>query len=117
MTKTDPSQTEETSELTDEAAKAIGKARRSFSFSMGILLLGFMAIVLALVYRATKDGESAAEPYALEAIIIPNGAEVISLVPLRDVIAVTYAFEGQTALRMIDAQSGELIKEIPVTGE
>ncbi len=103
--------------MTDEARMVIGKARRSFSFSMGILLLGFMAIVLALVYRATKDRESAAEPYGLEAIVIPNGAEVISLVPLRDVIAVTYSLEGQMALRMIDAETGEIIKEIPVVGE
>ena len=103
--------------MTDEARAVIGKARRSFGFSMSILILGFMAIVLALVYRATKDRESAADPYVLEAIVLPSGAEVISMVPVRDVIAITYSVAGQTALRMISAETGEILKEIPVVGE
>ncbi len=103
--------------MTDEARAVIGKARRSFGFSMSILILGFMAIVLALVYRATKDRESADDLYVLESIVLPNGAEVISMIPVRDVIAVTYSVEGQTALRMISAETGEILKEIPVVGE
>jgi hypothetical protein len=117
MTHSDPSNADQTSDMTDEARAVIGKARRSFGFSMSILILGFMAIVLALVYRATKDRESAADPYELEQIVLPNGAEVISMVPVRDVIAITYSVEGQTALRMISADTGEILKEIPVGGE
>ena len=117
MARKDPSDLDQTSEMTDEARAVIGKARRSFGFSMSILILGFMAIVIALVYRATKDRESAADPYVLEAIMMPADAQIVSMVPVRDMIAITYTLEGQTALRMISAETGEILKEIPVKGE
>jgi hypothetical protein len=117
MAKPDPSEIDQSSEMTDEAREVIGKARRSFGFSMSILILGFMAIVLALVYRATKDQESVADKYVLESIILPAGAQVISIVPERDVIAVTYTLEGQSALRMISIETGEVLKEISIIAE
>ncbi|HHS82886.1 MAG TPA: hypothetical protein ENJ68_05130 [Devosia sp.] len=117
MAQSDPSVQEENSEMSAEARAVIGKARRSFGFSMSILILGFMAIVLALVYRATRDGESVADRYQLESVPVPGNAEVISLVPVRDVIALTYRVEGATMLRLIRVTDGEVIKEIPVGSE
>ncbi len=103
--------------MTDEARVIIGKARRSFGFSMSILILGFMAIVLALVYRATKDRESAADMVALEEIALPSSVEVRAMVPVNDVIAITYVKEGRTILRLVDGASGEMIREIVVVAE
>jgi len=103
--------------MTDEARLVIGKARRSFGFSMSILILGFMAIVLALVYRATRDEESAANRFSLEMIMLPASAVVLSLVPVDNVIVVTFENEGQTMMRIIDTVTGEIQKEIPVVAE
>ncbi|HHG90836.1 MAG TPA: hypothetical protein ENJ90_10220 [Devosia sp.] len=117
MSDKDPSNEDQTSEMTDEARVIIGRARRSFGFSMSILILGFMAIVLALVYRATKDRESAADLLALEEIALPASAEVRAMVPVNDVIAVTYLVDGQTVLRLVDGATGEMIREIVVVTE
>ena len=103
--------------MTDEAREVIGKARRSFGFSMSILILGFMAIVLALVYRATRDEESAAARFSLPEISIPADAEVISIVPVGNVIAVTFDRSGKIMMRIVDTASGEIMKEVPVVTE
>lgn len=118
MSNKDPfsnnSDQDQTSEMSDEAAMVIGKARRSFGFSMSIMILGFMAVVLALVYRATRDEKSAADQFALEAINLPASAVVLSIVPVKDVIAVTFKDKGQTVLALLKGKTGEVIKEIPV---
>ena len=103
--------------MTDEARVIIGKARRSFGFSMSILILGFMAIVLALVYRATRDEQSAADLVVLESIVLPANVEVLSMVPVNDIIAITMSVDGQTGLRLVDGASGEMIREIVVVEE
>ena len=103
--------------MSDEARAVIGKARRSFGFSMSILILGFMAIVLALVYRATRDGGSIADRYVLESIAVPAGADVLSVLPSGDIIALTYVTGGETFLRMVDAKTGAVLREIPVIDE
>ena len=65
----------------------LGKARRSFGISIGILLLGFMAIGFALVYRVMRD----APPPAVAAMVsIPAGAEVVSAIVAEKAINVTY---------------------------
>jgi hypothetical protein len=56
----DPNQSEPTGSKADEplspeALAMFSKARRSFGISIGILLLGFMAIGIALVYRVMRD--------------------------------------------------------------
>ena len=76
-----------------------------------------MAIVLALVYRATRDEESAANRFTLETISIPIGAVVLSIVPVNNVIVVTYENDGQTMMRIVDTQTGAIEKEIPVIAE
>jgi len=84
---------------------------------MSILILGFMAIVLALVYRATRDEESAASRYSLQEISIPAGAQVLSVTPVNNVIVVTYQNNGDTVMRILDTVTGETMKEIPVVEE
>ena len=53
----------------------MAKARRSFAISIGVLLLGFMAIGFALVYRAMRDTPP---PAVAESVALPAGAEVVS---------------------------------------
>ena len=61
--------------MSPEAQAALSKARRSFRFSISILLLGFMAIALALVYRVMRD---APPPAVAESVAIPAGAAIVS---------------------------------------
>ncbi len=117
MTNSDTSKNEQTSEMNEETRKVIGKAKRSFGFSMAILILGFMAIVSALVYRATREEESAANRFSLQEIIIPAGAQILSVVPMNDVIIVTYQNNDGAMMRIIDTVTGDILKDIPVVTE
>ncbi len=103
--------------MTDEAREVIGKARRSFGFSLSILILGFMAVVVAVVYRATRDQKSAADLVALEQIILPADVEVRAIVPVNDILAITLVENGRTVLRMLNGKTGELIRDVPVLNE
>ncbi len=89
------------------------KARRSFGISIGILLLGFMAIAFALVYRVMRD---APPPAVAEIVSVPAGAEVISAVVSEGAINVTYSMNGVTTLALFDQASGELTRSV-VIGE
>lgn len=95
--------------MSPEAQAIFKRARRSFAISMGILLVGFMAIGFALVYRATRD---APPPAIAEAVTLPAGAEVVSSVVAEGRINVTYSIDGAARLALFDAESGELIREI-----
>lgn len=92
----------------------IGKARRSFGWSMGILLLGLVSVALALVYRVTREEDSLAERFSLEAIELPAGAEVRSVVPHDEALAVTFTTNGAAHVYIVDAKSGELLRDVPV---
>ncbi len=111
------SEPDQTSEMSDEARMVIGKARRSFGFSMSIMILGFMAIVLALVYRATRDEQSAASRFTLEEVVLPAGSLVRTMVPFDDLIAITFENSGQVTMRMINSATGEVLREIQVVEE
>ena len=52
--------------LTPEARALIARARRSFLFSIGLLLLGLLAVGGAIVYKSTQGGSSA-----------PSGADYV----------------------------------------
>lgn len=89
----------------------LGKARRSFAVSMGILLVGFMAIGVALVYRVMRD----APPPAMAATVaVPAEAEVISAVTTDGTIQVTYRLAGATTLSVFDAGTGELERSVTI---
>jgi hypothetical protein len=99
-------------ELSPEARAMLGKARRSFGISIGILLVGFMAIGAALVYRVTRDAP-AAEMVAQ--ISLPAGAEVVSALINGGQVNVTYRLGGATTLSLFDAETGELSSSLLIT--
>ena len=89
----------------------LGKARRSFAVSMGILLLGFMAIGVALVYRVMRDSPP---PAVAASVSIPAGAEVISALNTDGTIQVTFVAGGATMLNVYDAGTGELQRSVQI---
>jgi hypothetical protein len=100
--------------LTPEAIAMLGKARRSFGISIGILLLGFMAIGIALVYRVMRD---APPPAVAETVMVPAGAEVVSAVVSEGAINVTYTINGVTTLALFDQTTGELTRSVVIGAE
>ena len=92
-------------EISPEAAAAIGKARRSAGFAMGIMLLGFMAIGVAVVYRLMRD---APPPTIAASVSVPAGSEVLSSLTVDGTIQVTYRAGGAVMLAVFDAKTGEL---------
>lgn len=106
-------------ELTPEARAIIGRARRSFLFSIGLLIVGFIAIGGALVYRASRDGGSAPQgaDYVIAALKVPSGADIVSAVAADGKVTVTYKIGAMTSVRIFDGKSGEMLREIPVLSE
>jgi hypothetical protein len=95
--------------LSPEALAMFSKARRSFGISIGILLLGFMAIGFALVYRVMRD---APPPTVAERVVLPAGAEVISALVSEGAINVTYTVDGVTTLALFDQGTGEVTRSV-----
>lgn len=89
----------------------MAKARRSFRFSISILLLGFMAIALALVYRVMRD---APPPAIAETVLVPAGAQVLSAVASDGAINVTYTLNGVTTLGLFDQKTGEMTRSVVI---
>ena len=108
----------QSNDLNPEARAIIGRARKSFLFSIGLLIVGFIAIGGALVYRASQSssGSSGAE-YVIAAMKIPAGASVISAVAADGKVTVTYKAGLMTSVRIFDGKTGEMIREIPVLSE
>ena len=100
--------------MTPEAAAAIGKARRSAGFAMGIMLLGFMAIGVAVVYRLMRD---APPPTIAASVSIPPGAEVVSALTTDGTIQVTYRAGGAVMLSVFDAKTGELRQSTEIAAQ
>ena len=106
--------------LTPEAAAVIGRARKSFVFSIGLLIVGFMVIGGALVYRASKDTGapvSSDTAYTAPAVKVPAGADIVSAVAAGGTITVTYKNGSATSIRIFDGRTGAIIREIPVVSE
>jgi len=107
--------------LSPEARALMGRARRSFLFSIGLLLVGLLAVGGAIVYKSAQSSGSApavnGADYALAAVKVPSGAQVISAVAAGGQISVTYKNGTTTSIRIFDGKSGELIREVPVLGE
>jgi hypothetical protein len=97
--------------LSPEAQAMLGKARRSFGISIGILLLGFMAIGFALVYRVMRD---APPPALAAAVTVPVGAQVVSAVVSEGTINVTYVVDGTTTLALFDQATGTLQRSVVI---
>lgn len=113
MTEPDKGAEAQTQELSPEALKVLGRARRSFGISIAVLLLGFMAIVGALVYRSWQGREVRLDgAYALGEITMPQGAEIVAIVPTEGMIAVTYRAGDTLMLRLIDGKTGAVLRDI-----
>jgi hypothetical protein len=107
----------ETPELSPEARSIIGRARKSFLFSIGLLLIGFIAIAGALIFRSGGGGNGAASDYVIASMSIPAGAEIISAVAADGRLTVTYRAGAMTSVRIFDGKTGAMVREIPVLSE
>jgi hypothetical protein len=106
-----------TPELTPEAKAILARARKSFIVSMGLLVLGLIAIGGALVYRSSQSDGKAGGDYVIAALKIPAGGEVVSAVAADGRVTVTYRLGPITSVRIFDGKSGEMIREVPVVSE
>lgn len=109
----------QTNELTPEARAIIRRARTSFLFSIGLLIIGFLAIGGALIFRSVNLGSAPATgaDYAIAALKVPAGAEVVSAVAADGKVTLTFKAGLMTTVRIFDGKSGEMIREIPVVSE
>jgi len=108
--------------LTPEARALIGRARRSFLFSIGLLIVGLIAIGGVIVYKSMQTSTSApvvigGSDYALAAVKVPGGADVLSAVAADGKVTVTYKTGATTSIRIFDGKTGEMVREIPVVGD
>lgn len=87
--------------------------------TMGLLVLGFIAIAGALIYRSANSGGSSGvgTEYIIAALKIPDGAEVVSAVAADGKVTLTYRAGAMTSVRIFDGRSGEMIREIPVVSD
>jgi hypothetical protein len=113
----DPQDKAETPELTPEAKAVLNRARKSFMVSIGLLVVGLIAIGGALVYRASQSEGKAAGDYVIAALKIPEGGEVVSAVAADGRVTLTYRLGAMTSVRIFDGKTGELVREIPVVSE
>jgi hypothetical protein len=100
--------------LTPEGLALLGRARRSFGISIGILLLGFMAITLALVYRVMRD---APPPAMVAEVALPSGSEIVSSMIVDGVLNVTYRVGDDVTLALFHAETGEARGSISLGAE
>jgi hypothetical protein len=105
-------------DLSPEARAIIGRARRSFLFSIGLLIVGFVAIGGALIWRTTQGGnQPVGADYIIASLKVPAGAEIVSAVAADGKVTVTYRVGPMTSVRIVDGKTGDLIREIPVVSE
>ncbi|MFD2647255.1 DUF6476 family protein [Devosia albogilva] len=100
--------------LSPEAMALMRRARRSFAVAIGVLLLGFMAIGFALVYRVMRD---APPTVVAESVVLPAGAEVVSAVLADGAVNVTYRAGGETVLVLFDHVTGEELRRVVIGAE
>ena len=84
---------------------------------MLVLLLGFIAIGGALVYRAMRDDDAPTARYGLETVSLPSGASVISATAAEGLVTVTYALDGKTQVQIVDGRTGETVSSFAIMSE
>lgn len=87
--------------------------------SIGLLIVGFVAIGGALIFRSATSGGGTATgaDYVIAALKVPTGAEVLSAVAADGKVTVTYRAGAMTSVRIFDGKSGEMIREVPIVSE
>ena len=107
--------------MTPEARAIIARARKSFLFSIGLLIVGFLAIGGVLIFKSVSTtnsgGTSTGADYIIASLKIPSGAEVVSAVAADGKVTLTYKAGLMTSVRIFDGKTGEMIREIPVVSE
>ncbi len=86
---------------------------------MVVLILGMVIIVAAMVVRLGQfDGASESEPITAEGLLLPAGADVLSLGRAEgQILILTRDADGAETLRAFDADSGAQISATPVSRE
>jgi len=107
----------ETQELSPEARIIIGRARKSFLLSVGLLVVGIFVIGAVLMFRGNGGGGGNASDYVIASMSIPAGAEIISAVAADGRPTVTYRAGAMTSVRIFDGKTGQMVREIPVLSE
>jgi hypothetical protein len=103
--------------LSPEALALLKRARRGFGVSVGILLLGFIAIGGALVYRATRDSGGPSTTYSVQSLALPSGAQILSAVAADGLVTITYSIDAVTQLRLYDGKTGEMQRQMDLLPE
>jgi hypothetical protein len=117
MSAPDTAAETEAAPLSPEAKAIINRARRSFMVSIGLLLVGFIAIGGALVYRATRDEGGVAVRYAVDTLRLPASAEVLSSSAAEGLVTVTYRVGSAVSIRVFDGKTGTVAREIHLVAE
>jgi hypothetical protein len=103
--------------LTPEQQQVLNRARLLFVGVMGLLIVGFIIIGGVVVYRMSQTAPAtaaAAGPVAADAIRLPNGAEVISVVAAGGTITATYRVGPSIQVRVFDAATGQMQHQFDV---
>lgn len=99
----------------------IARARRAFVISIGVLIVGLIAVGVGIVYKSSEGGPAtsaaASADYALAAAKLPAGATIISASAAGGMVTVTFRIGDSTSIRIIDGRTGEVIRDVPVTTE
>jgi hypothetical protein len=113
----DPNNSSPAPELTPETKALLNRARKSFLVSMGILVVGLIAVGVAVVYRSSQSAPKAGGDYVIASLKIPQGGEVVSAVAAGGQVTLTYKLGAMTSVRIFDGKTGEMVREIPVVSE
>ena len=106
--------------MTPDAARVINRARRSFGVSMAVLLVGLIAVVGALVYRATRDSGTlpvAPDLYALESVSLPTGATLISATASGGQVTLSYRLGEAVEVLVVSGETGDTLARFAVTND
>ncbi len=103
--------------ISPETIAVINRAKKSFLFSISLLIIGLIIVAIAIIYRDGGNdnilqNNSQAANYSLGMIVIPEGAQIISVVPSEGMIGVSYILNGKEKLRLIDGNNGAIIRDI-----
>jgi hypothetical protein len=102
-------------ELSPEARAIMARARRTFMVTMGLLLVGFIVIAGALVYRASQTGTKPV--YAAEALRLPQGAEIVSGSAAGGEVTITYRVGPALQMRIFDGATGAMTSQFDIVSE
>ena len=116
MSNNSSNQNETSPEISPETVAVIKRAKRSFLIMIGLLIIGLVAVAIAIVYRTDGKDESASSNnitnYSAGMIVVPDGADILSAIPSEGMFAIAYSVNGKIRLRLIDGTTGAIIRDI-----